>query len=637
MSGRDLSDLRVHSTGVASNRVRKVKAAALFVTLTVALIGTLEEVTRSMLPTHWYEPRVVFICALLSVVLAAPLSWFLKRLWLKANRFSSAGNESKRHCRALAPLLACLLVTGLTVVFIGSHTVIWRIASSWWSGPQVDLTSREPEQTFQPIVNLPWLNYGQDFGQVSPWSWIGASKNRATLEVTFARLRQGGVQCVLWFLLCDGRSLDIDRNGYVKGVGSKFFEDYDAALEVARKHRLGIIWVLIDHYFMYPPKEDNGASLFGNADIIEQSDKRQSFLSNALEPILRRYPYESQIVGWVLINEPENAIKQGYISTEAIQTFTHEAARLIRQATHRQPVSIASTDLESLVESSGKHAGTLDFIIFHHYEQFLPPPAPWVRDLMAAGEDKPIYIGEFDIDNPSVPIAQFVRWTQAIGYAGVWPWSANPNANRDPKEADASSLGRNVAAVSEMIGTTNDRVSLLRREFERRRGAPPDALSRSFDNDMSWWIQHWSKIAVPKVLENKNHWISGAFLEEGKYEENRLWESNKLQWQDILAKRKAVKQKELGYAEKSLSENESFHDENGIANSRTWVERVKRELNNIEAEIRNQEEGLQTARQRIALHQSLANYYRYKVKWVEALYEKFWEGEKAAHKERIPR
>jgi hypothetical protein len=626
--------------GESLKRIReKFGLTPLFVSLTLVLIRAFDEVTKILLPSSWYDLPVVALCVLLSLLLAAAFSRLSKKLLLKA-RLSFLGRHdatARPRIHSVASFLAYLVATAFTIVFIGSHTVIWHIASSWWNGPQIDLTSRVPEQTFQPIVNLPWFNYGQDFGHVSPWSWVGASRNRAVIEQTFDRLSEGGVRCVLWFLLCDGRSLEIDPNGYVIGVGSKFFEDYDAALEIARKYRVGIIWVVIDHYFMHPAKEDKGASLFGNADIIEQSDKRQSFLNNALRPILRRYPYESQIAGWVLINEPENAIKQGYVSSGAIGEFTHEAATLIKQSTHRQPVSIACTDLESLIEYSGKYAADVDFFIFHHYEQFLPPPVSRVRELMAGGNDKPIYIGEFDIDDPPVSIPQLVRWVPTLGYAGVWPWSANPEANRSPKQPAQSSIGQNVTAVSEMITAGNDTASLLRREFERNRRAIRDALTPSFDDDLNWWIQHWSTIVMPEVVKNKNQWVSDATLENAKHEENSLWESDKLQWQDVLAKRKAEKQMELDYAEKILRENESVNDVNGAANSRKWVERIKGELKKIEAEIRSQEKDLQTARQRIALHQSLSNYYRYRLKWAEALYEKFWEAEKAAYEEGIRR
>ena len=611
---------------------KKIESATLLLAMTLVLMRGFDEVTRRTSPSWRSELVASALLAVLSSSLAVALFVLGKRLIpssRRTRRVLGPGNEETRDTlsRHLTSTSACLLVSALMLYFVGSRTDFWRTTYSWWSGPLIDLTSRMPEQSFQPIVSLPWLNYGQDFGQVSPWSWNGVSKNRSALETTFSRLRKQGVRCVVWFLFCDGRSLEFDANRRVSGISSKFIEDYDTALEIAREYGVGILWVVIDYQLMFPGKSVNGASIFGNADIIEQSDKRQSFLDNALKPILKRYPYESRIAGWILINEPEHAIKEGYVSSGAIRGFTHEAAMLIRQNTDRQPVSVANADLESLIEYSGANAGDVDFFIFHHYEHFLPPPVSNVRDLMAEGNDKPIYWGEFDIQNPPVSIPHLITWTQALGYAGIWPWSANHDANRYPK-GDPSSLDENLAVIFKTSAATRARIEVLRRAFLERRDHGSVALIPRFDQELDWWNKHWSSVTMPRIGESVRRWASNTVSEETQYERNRDWEDDKTQRRASLGRLKTETQIKLSNANQNLIETERLPVKRDVKRDIKLVEDLKVELRRIETEIRNQESDIQVAKERMALHRALGDYYRYKAKWANALYEKFWESEK---------
>jgi hypothetical protein len=612
------------------DRIKKIlEIAVMIVTLTVMLIKAIQVIVKEFFPNKAYEILVVIVCALFSLALAITISLFRKKILSLIKRILLLLTTRRKKIRMYrihpsrpVSIFAYLLILGSIIYFLGFRTDIWHITRSWWSGPQIDLTSRVTGQSFQPVINLPWFNYGQDFGQVAEWGWRGVSQNRGAMEAAFEKLRQSGVNCIAWFLLCDGRgSLKFDSNGYVTGFNPGFFEDYDAALEVAREHKIGIIWVLMDYYIMFPAKEENGYSIFGHADVIEQSEKRQSFFNNALKPLVRRYSYESQIAGWIIINEPENALREGYVSPQAMQAFTREAATLIKQNTYRQPVSIGSADLESLLEYSGKHSSDLDFLVFHHYEKFLPPPASHIRSLMQGGDSKPIYIGEFDLKSPPLPTAELVTWIQRLGYAGLWPWNANDNLGALP------SPNEEAQSLCEIISTTNSITSQLQQQFQKRRDLDTDSLTASFRQDIDWWMQYWPTTVMPAVEQSMIQWSAEMVSEERKQDENRLWENDKLKWQNMLASRRAERQKELSKANESLAQNEALRNAEGINKSAQWVKDVKAELQNIETELHNQDNDLQIARQRIALHGSLVNYYRYKSKWAQALYQGFWHAE----------
>jgi hypothetical protein len=57
-------------------------------------------------------------------------------------------------------------------------------------------------------VNLPWLQYGGDFGANvwQPDGGVGRPERRERLSEVFGRLADRNLTVVLWFVLCDGRA-----------------------------------------------------------------------------------------------------------------------------------------------------------------------------------------------------------------------------------------------------------------------------------------------------------------------------------------------------------------------------------------------------------------------------------------------
>jgi hypothetical protein len=621
----DIPDRAVHS-GKAQKRIG---AAAIVAIVTVALAKASQEFLEQVAPDKGHAISVIIACALLSFVAAIAIALYPKKpLTFFSRSFPrSYALVGRIRLGKKLHIILCLLLTASIVYFFGSRTNIWRLGWSWWNGPKVDLSSRDQNHTFRPAVNLPWFTYGQDFGQAHGWGWAGVSTNRSRLAATFKRLRQSGVHYVLWFLLFDGRgALEFDSNGYVTGLDPAFFRDYDVAIDVAREQDMGIVWVLLDYYFMFPAKQENGASMFGHADVIEQPDKRESFLNNALKPILRRYPVESQIVGWVLVNEPENALKNGALSHESLQAFMHEASALIRQTTYRQPVSVSAGDLESLLEYAETLSSEFDFFIFHHYESFLPPPVSHIRNLLSQENDKPIYIGEFDIKKPPVITNEFVTWSQRLGYAGLWPW--NPNNDQGSDRGPVLLSYEEWKIICDSINTRGRSARQLQVDFEKRHTVGFDSLNETLPQEIDWWNRHWAMTVIPEVNRNLSRWQAETHFSEDQYEENRRWESEKIRWQNILSHRKAEKEQELSLANESSVRDKKLLDAAGVDSSKRWLNNVEAELRRIETELQNQQKDLEIARQRARLTRSLADYYRYRSKWAKALYLDFWEAEK---------
>ncbi|HEX8089932.1 MAG TPA: hypothetical protein VF762_13815, partial [Blastocatellia bacterium] len=225
---------------------KTIGVAAIVVIVTVALVKTFQEILEQILPDKGRALSIIIICAILSSAAGTAVGLSRKKLLTFFSR--SFPRLSALACRIRLRkkfyIILYLLLTVSIVYFFGSRTHIWRLGRSWWNGPKVDLSSRDQNHTFQPAVNLPWFNYGQDFGQVQGWGWAGVSTNRSRLAATFKRLRQSGIDYVLWFLLFDGRgALKFDSDGYVTGLDPTFFKDYDAAIDIAREQDMGVVWV----------------------------------------------------------------------------------------------------------------------------------------------------------------------------------------------------------------------------------------------------------------------------------------------------------------------------------------------------------------------------------------------------------
>ena len=313
-----------------------------------------------------------------------------------------------------------------------------------WRGERSLDQARARAGRLQVVANLPWLTYGLDFGKVPVWGARGVASQTSSYEGQLRALREAGGTAVAWFLLADGRAAPrFDGDGTPVGFDAAFWSDYDAAIALARRLDLRIVWVLLDQLWMYPrpaPSDRPVVSVGGHADVLEVMEKRRAFSERVLKPLFSRHADEPQIAGWILINEPDNPMARGWVSRAATYAFIEEAVRVARRAAPRQPLGIAFNDLESLaVVAHDRVLDRLDFLVFHHYAQELPLPAEVLRRTLGLGA-QPIYIGEFDVGlaHDQAALGAFLRWTRALGYDGAWPWSLN--APREAPEAPLAAL-----------------------------------------------------------------------------------------------------------------------------------------------------------------------------------------------------
>ena len=272
-------------------------------------------------------------------------------------------------------------------------------------------------------ANLPWVHYGIDFGANAwrPDGGVAQAEERAQLEAAFAHLAASGVHYVRWFLFCDGRagitfspSTPL-RAGRPLGLDDVVFRDVDASLEIAARHGIRIMFVLLDFLWCGPASVMNGVQMGGRADVLADAASRDALFDLVLRPLLERYADEPTILAWDVINEPE-WIKT--VDAAALDGWLGETVDLIHSATSH-PATIGSAGVrwrDRYVDLN------LDFYQVHWYDSLKQQP-PLDTSVGELGFDRPVLLGEFPTRGSKRTHEEIVAAARAAGYSGAFYWS----------------------------------------------------------------------------------------------------------------------------------------------------------------------------------------------------------------------
>jgi hypothetical protein len=277
----------------------------------------------------------------------------------------------------------------------------------------VDLT-----RPFLLGANLPWAHYGIDFGANAwrPEGGIGQPQERAQIELIFTRLAASGVQCVRWFLFCDGRAgIRFNEGGRPVGLDDFVFRDVDAALEVARHHGITIMFALFDFLWCGAASVTHSVQMGGRAHAIDNAETRNALLDSVMRPLLERYSTETQIFAWDVINEPE-WIKT--VDESELRAFLSESVALIHSTT-QHPVTIGSAG----ARWRDRYADLgLDFYQVHWYDSLKHQPS-LETPVAELGFDRPVLLGEFPTRGSKRSPDEIIATARAAGYSGAFFWS----------------------------------------------------------------------------------------------------------------------------------------------------------------------------------------------------------------------
>jgi hypothetical protein len=294
-------------------------------------------------------------------------------------------------------------------------------------------------------ANLPWIDYGQDFG-ASAWQPNGGlarPERRERLRRALGELAGCGASLVRWWLLGDGRAgLREDDAGRILGLDDRLLADLDAAMRALDEAGLVAQLVLLDFLWLDTARRVNGVRLGGRRDHVQDPSRRARLLERVFAPIAERYGREPAVAGWDLMNEPEWATlgtgtldpRRG-VSRGEMRTFLAETAAVFRaRVTQPLSVGLASSRWLSLVDGLD-----LDQAQVHWYES-LDPVTTLARPVELLGLGRPPLLGEFPTRGASLPPHAIFEMAREAGYAGALAWSALADDRATDTQACRDSL-----------------------------------------------------------------------------------------------------------------------------------------------------------------------------------------------------
>jgi hypothetical protein len=290
-----------------------------------------------------------------------------------------------------------------------------------------------------PGINYPWTrfdgraNYGCDFGRNRWGSHTGVSVNTVAVRDDFTAIAAAGVDVVRWFVFTDGRAgLEWNASdGTLMGIERVFFDDMNAALDIASDAGVRLCLVLLD----FPWFDDPHRRL----QLLDR-DGRSAFVERVLDPFLDRYGRAAAIHSIDLINEPDWVIaelatdpRRAAWPLERLRRFCSLMSQRIRS---RSAIELTlGGGRVSRVREWDHAAYDLDFIQVHTYPDVRFPGRDGAllgTPASALGVGRPVLIGEFPAHprlhppahlSPAYSIADYLQLAREGGYLGAWPWS----------------------------------------------------------------------------------------------------------------------------------------------------------------------------------------------------------------------
>ncbi len=295
-------------------------------------------------------------------------------------------------------------------------------------------------------------------------------------EILDAIQAAGGNSCRWWLHTNGFASPQFDADGYVTGLSSQEIPNMKKALDLAYERRIVISMCLWSFDMLQPQGQDQEMM----KQLVEDPDKTQSYIDNALIPILQEIGDHPAVMCWEIFNEPEGMTTQfGWTPIKTNMQYVQQFINMLAGEIHRQVPSAlvsngswnfkASTDVgnftdyyrdDRLIAAGGDEDGTLDFIMVHYYPEWEQnDTSPFHNSASHWGIDKPIVIGEFpangitherlapnnDGPSPERTIEESHQYAYQNGYAGVmsWSWSDTQFGGFDAAKKGISFLSEN--------------------------------------------------------------------------------------------------------------------------------------------------------------------------------------------------
>lgn len=343
-------------------------------------------------------------------------------------------------------------------------------------------------------ANLAWIDYGNDFGNNQ------SNAKACALQSYLRNISAAGGNSMRIWLFVEGQSVpEFDKGGDViaTDAANSMLDELRSFLDYAASQNVFVTLTLWNGALMRQQNLKN---------LIRDTAKLQTFIDNALIPLVNGLKGKSALAAWEIMNEPEGSVDPsiedsnpcfatksvlggsgagwagGKIPMKELLRFFNLQAAAIRAADPKSLVTVgswsqyASTDAkivpgkvffnyykdECLIAAGGQPDGTLSFYQIHTYAHGgkYDPGSPFGSNVGTARSyalDKPMVIGEFSAGSTrgGRTIQSLYRDAMTKGFSGAWDWSLKGGDGNDDEAIAVLGMGalKNEPAVHIDIGS----------------------------------------------------------------------------------------------------------------------------------------------------------------------------------------
>ena len=314
------------------------------------------------------------------------------------------------------------------------------------------------QNLFLSGTNLAWNQFGGDVG-------FSNNPNLTYFNTFFANVNATGGNSVRWWLHTDASfTPELETNGNCTGLhktltNEEIIGQIRDVLDKAWDNSILVTISLFSFDMLQDPTNKGWTNInyLGNKAFLQLPTNVQSYIDNALTPMVNALKDHPALAFWEIFNEPEGMTSefgwtgnQGgtFISMANVQMVVNKLTGAIHDADPNARVTNGTWSLKvntnvgngninyysdnELVAAGGTSNGTLDFYQVHYYDwqdNQNPSISPFEHNKDYWQLDKQLMLGEFYATQAAAVLGvtddSVYDWIYQNGYFGAWAWQYN--------------------------------------------------------------------------------------------------------------------------------------------------------------------------------------------------------------------
>jgi hypothetical protein len=275
--------------------------------------------------------------------------------------------------------------------------------------PSNRITLPNGRQVFVSGMNLAWINYAADVGDVA--------LDTNTFKYAVQDIRDSGGNVIrVWLSTNGANDPKYGTDSLVSGLGSQTINNVKRMLNIAGRNGVLVMPVLLSHNLMESPTAQTGLPLAQNTKLLTTDAGIQAYIDHAVVPLVTAIGLDTNLICWEIFNEPEGMVANiGWTAGGRVQKINvQKVVNRVTGAIHRAVPGVlvsngaqtfsTSSDITgnsnwysdiNLTAAGADNDGTLDFYMVHYYPWNGASYSPFTYPLSHWNLDKPVVIGEF--------------------------------------------------------------------------------------------------------------------------------------------------------------------------------------------------------------------------------------------------